>query len=708
MNERDRKKHTATSRLDTSSLPRGPLNWVFFPAALLYHELLLRAFDRQSDFFTGTLVLVVLFALGAGLFWSLLINLFRHRQAATIVSIAATALWTVLVCVEYCCRSYFKSYFALSFIGNMASDVVGGFGDTVLPDVVLPRLPFILLAFVPLALCILLRRRIVTEQRMGRWSLLFLLVVCLLFGGIGSGLARWGTYHDAYTYNFTTDTGVTHFGLNASVRLEITYAIFGHPSPRLPDTDTKTDVPDDTPVVTTPVVYGENTMNIDFAALAENASSSAVARMSDYFGSLTPSKQNAYTGMFQGKNLILFTAESFSPWFIIEELTPTLYRLTHEGFVFSNYYQPGWGQSTTGGEFAVLTGLLPTWVGGDVSFWASRYDYMPLALGNQFRALGYQTPAWHNNTYNYYGRNATHPNLGYDYEGIGSGLTLATQDSSWPYSDLEMLETTLDSCVDAYLTTGQPFHAYYMTVSGHGSYNWGQSMAAKNRAAAEAAYPNASAPVQAYVAANLELEAALTYLVDQLEARGIADDTVICLSADHYPYALAETGVDYYAELTGRQDSDLDTSRYRNALILWCGGMDQPVTVDTPCSAVDIVPTLSNLFGLRYDSRLLSGRDILADNYDPASASGCIPLVVLPTPVGNSWATAAGVYEARTGTFTPAPGVTLEEGYVDAINRLVSAKYTYARLIIQYDYYRIVLGENFCVWKTTRLLPLLI
>ena len=693
MNERDRKKHTATSRLDTSSLPRGPLNWVFFPAALLYHELLLRTFDRQSDFFTGTLVLVVLFALGAGLFWSLLINLFRHRRAATIVSIAATALWTVLVCVEYCCRSYFKSYFALSFIGNMASDVVGGFGDTVLPDVVLPRLPFILLAFVPLALCILLRRRIVTEQRMGRWSLLFLLVMCLLFGGIGSGLARWGTYHDAYTYNFTTDTGVTHFGLNASVRLEITYAIFGHPSPRLPGTGTNTDVPDDTPAVTTPVVYGENAMNIDFAALAENASSSAVARMSDYFGSLTPSKQNAYTGMFQGKNLILFTAESFSPWFISEELTPTLYRLTHEGFVFDNFYQPGWGQSTTGGEYAVMTGLLPTWVNGNVSFYATANNSMPFALGNQFRALGYTTAAYHNNIYNYYRRDKTHPNLGYDYQGQGNGLQL-TEDGSWPYSDLEMLEATLDSCVDAYLTTGQPFHAYYMTVSGHGSYNWGQSMAAKNRAAAEAAYPNASAPVQAYVAANLELEAALTYLVDQLEARGIADDTVICLSADHYPYALAETGVDYYAELTGRQDSDLDTSRYRNALILWCGGMDQPVTVDTPCSAVDIVPTLSNLFGLRYDSRLLSGRDILADNYDPASASGCIPLVVLPTPVGNSWATAAGVYEARTGTFTPAPGVTPEEGYVDAVNRLVSAKYTYARLIIQYDYYRIVLGEN--------------
>ena len=252
----------------------------------------------------------------------------------------------------------------------------------------------------------------------------------------------------------------------------------------------------------------------------------------------------------------------------------------------------------------------------------------------------------------------------------------------------------MGSYVDTYLATGQPFHAYYMTVSGHGSYNWGQSMAAKNRAAAQATYPDASGPVQAYVAANLELEAALTYQVEQLEAKGIADDTVICLSADHYPYALAETDVDYYAELTGRQDTDLDISRYRNALILWCGSMTEPVTVDVPCSAVDIVPTLSNLFGLSYDSRLLSGRDILDDSYNAASASGSFPLVVLPTTAGNSWATAAGVYEAPTGTFTPNPGVTVEDGYVSSVNYLVSTKYTYAKLLIQYDYYRIVLGGD--------------
>ena len=546
------------------------------------------------------------------------------------------------------------------------------------------------LAFLTVTVCVC---RLLPEVRTARTVLLVMAGLSVLTIGGSAVLFRLGPNAALYTYDFNTDSAVSKFGLGSSLGLELTYALTGTPAPPLPSLPQPEEPVED--VTPEPVVYGYNTLDIDFAALADSASNNTLASIHRYVASRTPSRQNEYTGMFKGKNLILLTAEAFSPWFISEELTPTLYRLTHEGFVCTNYYQPGWGQSTTGGEFAVLTGLLPTWIDNTVSSWASRNDYMPLALGNQFRALGYQTPAWHDNTYNYYNRDATHPNLGYDYQGIGNGLTLpSSSGSGWPYSDLEMMEATMDSYVDTYLATGQPFHAYYMTVSGHGGYGWGHAMAAKNRAAAQAAYPDASTPVQAYVAANLELEAALTYMLEKLEANGIADDTVICLSADHYPYILAEADVDYYVELTGRQDTELDTSRYRNALILWCGSMEEPVTVDIPCSAVDIVPTLSNLFGLPYDSRLLSGRDILDDSYNAASAGGSIPLVILPTAAGNSWATAAGVYEARSRTFTPAPGVTVAEDYVDSINALIPTKYTYAKLMIQYDYYRTVLGGD--------------
>lgn len=676
-------------------MPRGPLNWIFFPLALLYHELLLRAFDTQNAFFRGTLVMVVLFSIATGLLLSLLVNLLHNRRLAQVLMLVVTALWTLLLCVEYCCRSYFKSYFSVGFICTMTGNVVTGFGSTI-PGIVAQRLPFIIAALLPLALCILLRKRIVTEHRMSKWSLLFVTAVSVIFLLIGEGLARWGTYGDSYTYNFQTDAAVSQFGLHTAVRLEAEYALFGTPQPKLElptQKDEPDDTPDDPPAATTPVEYGYNTLDIDFQALADSASDSTLRSMAQYFGSLTPSKKNEYTGLFQGKNLVLITAEAFSPWFISRELTPTLYKLTHEGFVCENYYQPGWGQSTTGGEYAVMTGLLPTWVGSNVSFYASANDDMPFALGNQLRALGYRTGAYHDNIYNYYNRDKTHPNLGYDYQGVGSGLTV-TEDGSWPYSDLEMVQNTIGDYIDGYVSDGTPFHVYYMTVSGHGSYGWGHAMAAKNRAKAQAAYPNASTQVQSYVAANLELENALTYLLEQLEAAGIAEDTVICMSADHYPYLLAEPETDYYNELRGVVDSERDTDRYRNALVLWCGGMENAVTVTEPCSAVDIVPTLSNLFGLEYDSRLLSGRDVLDKDYDAGSASGSIPLVILPTSSGNSWATAAGVFEATTRTFNARPGVTVEEDYVSRVNNIVALQYNYAQQLIARDYYRVALGRE--------------
>jgi phosphoglycerol transferase MdoB-like AlkP superfamily enzyme len=444
------------------------------------------------------------------------------------------------------------------------------------------------------------------------------------------------------------------------------------------------------------VVYGYNVMDIDFDALAENASSDTLKTMHQYFGNLTPSQQNEYTGLFEGKNLILITAEGFSTYAIDEELTPTLYRLSHEGFVFSNFYQPNWTQSTSGGEFAVMTGLIPNWFGNNTAFTASKTKTMSMALGWQFSKLGYSVPAWHDHTYTYYGRAETHPNLGYDYHGVGNGLEL--EHDLWPNSDLEMMQATVDSYIDAYLEDGTNFHAYYMTVSGHGYYTWaGNAMSRKHKEEVQAKYPDASEVVQAYLACNMELDQALEYLIQKLEEAGIADDTVIAMTGDHYPYLMVDstTGVDYYNELRGFTDTERDTSRYRNTFVLWSGSIEEPIEVDTPCSAIDIVPTLSNLFGLEYDSRLYSGRDIFATNYEADQASTCMPLVVFAnTGYGNSWITAAGTYEASTQTFTPSEGVTVDDDYVSTVSRLVSAKYQYAKLIISEDYYKVVLGDN--------------
>ncbi len=652
----------------------------FLPMALIYHELLLHIFDRSIPFWDLPLVYILLFSAAAGLLLSALMDMLP-RKAAHVVTYVLCAAWTVLTCIEYCCKSYFKTYFSLSFVTHMTGQVVGDFFTTMM-EIIFTRLPFILLSFLPLAALIVFRRRLLPGKRLsGKVRLLALagFAVCQI---AGSALCYAGEYRADYTYNFVTDRAIPRFGLTASVRLEAQYTLLG--VPEAPMVEVIEPEPDPTPVV-----YDYNKMDLDFEATSQLVGGQTLENIHKYFSSITASQKNEYTGMFAGKNLIQITAEAFSPYVISKELTPTLYKLTHEGFVFTNYYQPGWGQSTTGGEFAAMTGVIPTWINNNLSFYVSSKDYMPFALGNQFRALGYTTVAYHNNSYTYYNRHLTHPNLGYDYYGQGNGLNITGP--GWPYSDLEMMELTAPAYIEDYVNNGKPFHAYYMSVSGHANWGWGNAMSAKNREAAVAAYPNASQPVQGYIAANLELEYALTYLLEQLEAAGIADDTVICLTADHYPYALVTDEVDYYQELSGIQDSELDISRYRNTLIMWCGSMETPVTVNTPCSAIDIVPTLSNLFGLEYDSRLLSGRDVFAQNFSVSQASTCMPLVILPTNRGNSWITAAGTYDAKTRTFTPNPGVTVADDYVDTVAALVDAKFSYARLLIQYDYAGVVL-----------------
>jgi len=409
-----------------------------------------------------------------------------------------------------------------------------------------------------------------------------------------------------------------------------------------------------------------NIMDIDFQALAEAEKNPVIADMHRYFASLQPTKKNEYTGMFKGDNLILITAESFSPYALSPELTPTLYEMATEGFVFKNFYNPVWGVSTSDGEYVACTGLIPKT--GIWSMARSGKNHMPFTMGNQLGSLGYITKAYHNHTYTYYKRHISHPNMGYDYKGIGNGLKVK---ETWPESDLEMIEVTTGEYIGS-----QPFHTYYMTISGHMNYNFtGNNMAMKNREYVE--HLPYSEPAKAYIACNLELEFAMRELVKRLEDAGVADKTVIAISADHYPYGLPRECID---ELAGHKLED-NFDLYKSTFILWKKGMD-PIVVDKPCSSLDIIPTLSNLFGLEYDSRLLMGSDILSD----------APSLVIFS--NRSWITDRAMYNSITNAATFTDGTDENAGYVDSINKIVEEKFYYSEKILDNDYYSIVVPQN--------------
>ena len=413
-----------------------------------------------------------------------------------------------------------------------------------------------------------------------------------------------------------------------------------------------------------------NAMDIDFNNLIANESNDAIISMHEYFAYIRPAKQNEYTGIFKGFNLIMFTAEGFSQYAVNPELTPTLYKLVNEGFHFTDFYTPIWEVSTSDGEYVACTGLLPK--SGVWSFRKSGENYMPFVMGNQLKKLGYQTNAYHNHTYDYYDRDISHPNMGYEYKAIGNGLVLAH--NKWPNSDLEMMEATIDEYIN-----NQPFHAYYMTVSGHLEYNFiGNDMAILNKDAV-AGLPY-SDECKAYIACNIELDKALEFLLMRLRSAGIADKTLIVLSSDHYPYGLQKESENFdgISEFLGRP-VEKNFELYKNNLIIYVDGM-APVIVDEPCSSLDIIPTVSNLMGLEYDSRLLMGRDILGD---------AEPLVIFNN---RDFITDKGHYTKSEG-FVPNPGAEVDDDYIRFHVNAVDAKFKASARILDLDYYSIVPGR---------------
>ncbi len=231
----------------------------------------------------------------------------------------------------------------------------------------------------------------------------------------------------------------------------------------------KTDV-----MMTEQKVIFKNILEMDEQALLDNAPNKTIASMHKYFLSREASNKNDYTGMFEGKNLIFLTLEGFTGRCISPELTPTLYKLSTEGFVFTQFYDPLWGGSTATGEYANMTGNF-YYSASCLKDSSKTFTYS--ALGMLFKNDGYATYAYHNGNYGYYSRNLSHPNMGYKvFKAVNGGLVLDSY--SWPNSDYLMAKAT----VNEYINSKKPFHAYYMTISGHTYYTFtGNNMASKHR-----------------------------------------------------------------------------------------------------------------------------------------------------------------------------------------------------------------------------------
>lgn len=644
---------------------------IFYSFLIIYLELVYKSAVLNNVFSINTLTVIV-FSIPFILINTLISSLFKEK-INRIISVVLSIFITLIYISQYIYFEFYDSIFSIYSIKEGTGQVFGEFFSAIL-KMVSDNIWVTLLFLLPFLLFTIFGKKIFNFERNKKASLItgglsiVSIAICILFVQFyGSGMySLKRLYKETHAPMIT----INKVGLLSMEVLDLDRFIFGFEE-KLYNINKPTDNKEETkkPEETEEIKY--NVLDIDFDKLINEEENSMVKSMHEYFKNVTPTKQNEYTGIFKGKNLIYITAEGFDKIAIDESLTPTLYKLANNGFVFENYYQPLFTVSTSDGEYMFLNSLIPK--EGVWSFYRSSNIYMPFGIGNVFKREGYSTVnAYHDHTYTYYNRDESHPNLGFDkYIGCGNGLEELINCKTWPESDVEMINATVDDYINS-----DNFMTYYMTVSGHLNYTFtGNYISYKNKdLVKDLPYTD---HVKAYLAANIELDRAIESLINKLKEKGKLDDTVIVISPDHYPYGLKTSELNEISD-TDRSDK---FEMFHTSLILYNSEIEENVKVTKYVSSIDVLPTIYNLFGIKYDSRLLMGRDALSD------AEG---LVILSD---RSFINEFGSYNSITGKYTKFKE-DVSNDYIEKLNHEVYQRFTMSSLLlyekngVYLDYYR--------------------
>ena len=657
------------------------ISFLIFPCAILYMELVFK-FLTTPRFFNWGLLFIPIYSLVAGVFCFFICTSFSEKTNNILAKIMLSTLSLIFSAqvVYYWC---FNKYFILYSIGVGGADQIidNGIIRKTIDTIKACTIPVIVI-FIPAFLGwffirknkisfakINIKKRLTAlGSAIGLKLLTFLLILLI------------PATNEVYFQAFDPNIYASYFGLINTELKDIEYNVLGINPPSNIEIVTSSDIPTST-TPEKPKEYENWQMNIDFDSLIKNETDEEVLELHNYFKSRVPTAKNQYTGMFEGYNLIYITAEGFSQYAIDKELTPTLYKMYNSGFKFNNFYTPIWGVSTFDGEYVNCTGLIPKSGVWSLYRAGDQKNNMCFTMGRQFLKAGVpKVYAYHGHKYKYYRRDISHPNMGYEYKGLGNGLEGKVKEC-WPESDVELIEASADE----FISSKERFHAYYMTVSGHLDYNFiDNSMSTKNKALVDnLPYSDVA---KAYIACNIELDRAMELLLSKLEAAGVADKTLIVISPDHYPYGLedkaSEDEYHYFSELAGHT-IEPKFELYKSALIMYSPSMKKSIEVDKYCSSLDVLPTISNLLNMEYDSRLIMGRDILSTS---------APLVVFSD---RSFITERGMYNAVDRTFVDFKGNPIEdEEYIEAYKKEVNNMFLASAGILDNDYYGIVFGTR--------------
>lgn len=400
------------------------------------------------------------------------------------------------------------------------------------------------------------------------------------------------------------------------------------------------------------------------------AQKEAEAEIDAYFAERRDSGENEMTGILEGKNVVLVLMESMDDW-MIGEHTPTICKLMDEGINFTEFYTPGYGGIRTfNTEFCVNTGSFLSSKGGYAFDYVTN-DYGQ-SLASQLTEEGYDAQVFHYNDPNFYSRGVYSLAMGYDrYVYYADYLTEyeEKEQTQLLYDDQLLFEQ--EQLREEFFREGENTLNFIITRSAHLSYKYNEVLShwALKR------YPEYRG-----LTGNEETDCALLKaklvddlfdrLLEELEAEGEIEDTVIIGVTDHYTYGYKN--MDSLYALSGTEE---DLLLERTPCFIWSPELEA-MEVDKTLNTSDLLPTVLNLLDVQTEDDYI-GRDAFDTDYE-----GFVPFS------DGSWISGDVAFDADSGEVLLLDGdVTVEDGFLEEMAEEVSEFVHINNLILETNYY---------------------
>ncbi len=565
-------------------------------------EILFKILGKTFSF-DYTILRIFISSLIIGMFVSIILNFIKYNWLNRTIIILLSLVISIYGMLQLGFRNFIGNYVSVNTSNQLGkvTDYINDFFMSFDPKFYLILIPFVLLVLY----FIFIDKKIHVNDyvfSIPRFSINIALLVTLSFVYystlvLGFMQNKYQSISNRELFNNPSvqSIAINQFGVSTFGILDIKNYILK------PDLDIDIDYEPDEPVD----VVGKVEREIDdtkWLEVIDTETNKSYNKLNNYFISRNITPTNDYTGLFEGKNLILIMMESVNNIAVTnEEYFPTLYKLYNEGWTWTNNYSPRSSCATGNNEFSALTSVFA--INNMCSSNVYKNNTYFESLFNVFNNKGYTSLAFHDYTDYYYDRHTSHPNLGSIYYGVQElGIDYSNEYKEWP-SDVDFIEKAYDifskednfSVLLTTVTTHQP----YYTSSTYGDMYLD-----------EFDDLDVHLYLKRYMSKMKVLDQALELLLKKLEEDNLLDDTVIVMFGDHYPYGLANNVLQPMFDYNISLNSEVD----RTPFIIYNSNLE-PKKFDEYTTYINILPTLANLFNLDYDPRLYFGEDLFDENY---------------------------------------------------------------------------------------------